>query len=500
MQVTYLHLVFLGIGIALTWIIRKLIVDKDLVPVKNLNEVMDQLQSIKTEKAIADNNWSRASEEVKKLFEQIQVKDSVLERLQADFTKADTERDVLILDVNDKNVEINCLKETIASKQAELDSKNKSIARMESELTYSREKLEEQAKAIDDIGKKYEGSFSNLAQKILDEKALTFNVQQENNLKQLLEPFKADITNFKREFTEKHSLEAAERNTLKGVIQEMVHNNKTLSEQANNLTKALTFQAKQQGSWGEEILESILEHCGLQNEIHYKKQFSSKNEDGTRIQPDFIVNCPDNRCIIIDSKVSLTHFTSYCSTTVSEEQQAFAKGLLLSIKAHIDGLSAKNYTDISNTLDAVIMFVPVESAYILAMQIDCDLWRYAYNKGVVLISPSNLITTIKLISNLWQRDAINKNAKLIAEKAGRLYDKMVGFLDNMNKVEDCLKKANENFSHAYGQLYKGHGNMIRQAEAIKALGAKTGTKKFPDALINEALANDTLALDATPGE
>ena len=169
--------------------------------------------------------------------------------------------------------------------------------------------------------------------------------------------------------------------------------------------------------------------------------------------------------------------------------------MLLSIKAHIDSLSSKNYTDINNTLDTIIMFMPVESAYILAMQIDNDLWRYAFNKGIILISPSNLITTIKLISNMWQRDAINKNAKLIAEKAGRLYDKMVGFVENMKKVGDSLGKANETWNDAYGQLYKGHGNMINQAESIKNLGAKAGQKKFPDAIINEALSGEPLTLD-----
>jgi DNA recombination protein RmuC len=315
----------------------------------------------------------------------------------------------------------------------------------------------------------------------------------------LLEPFKTEIAHFKKEFTDKHSLEAAERNSLKGAIQEIVLHNKVLSEQANNLAKALTFQAKQQGCWGEEILEKILEHCGLQNKIHYIRQYSSKDEEGVRIQPDFVINYPDNRCLIIDSKVSLSHYTSYCGTSVAAEQEAFAKGMMLSIKNHIDGLSVKNYPDIAHTLDMVIMFVPVESAYIMAMQMDHDLWRYAYNKRVVLISPSNLIATIKLISDLWQRAAINKNAKQIAEKAARLYDKLAGFVENMKKAGDNLSKATESWKQAYGQLYNGHGNAIVLAASIKAMGAKT-KNKLPDAIVNDALLSDRMATDSAASE
>jgi DNA recombination protein RmuC len=454
--------------------------------------VKDQLQELKTEKAVIDNELTACREEKDKQSGQIENKDRELEKWRTDFTKADTEREGLILDIIEKNLEINKLNQKIEVDILALQAASNKANRLEAELVFKEKELQETAKSLEDIGKKFEKEFSNLAQKILDEKSKTFGSQQETNLKLLLEPFKNDIVNFKREFTDKHGLESAERNTLKGVIQEMVSNNKILSEQANNLTRALTFQSKQQGDWGEEILEGILEHCGLQINVHYFRQYSSKNEQGDRIQPDFVVNCPDNRCVIIDSKVSLNHFTSYCSTNVKLEQDAFLKSMMLSIKTHIDGLSSKKYSDIANTIDEVFMFMPNEGAFILAMQSDKNLWRYAYNKGLILISPSSLITTIKLISNLWQRDAINKNARLIAEKAGRLYDKLVGFVDNMKRVGDCIGKANETWQVAYGQLYTGHGNLVNQAEAIKNLGAKSGNKRFPDAIINEALSNDPL--------
>lgn len=482
-------------GGIIAWVIRKLLFEKKFVSVAEFDSAKKQLNELITQKAVLDSALVSSRTEIERANSLLHSKEEELIQARADYMKAHTENGCLILDVNDRNVEINNLKTKLETAQVETSTAQNRIAKLEAEVVYKTRQLDEQAKSLEDIGARFEKEFSNLAQKILDEKSKVFGSQQEVNLKLLLEPFKADIASFKKDISEKHSLEAAERNSLKGAIQEMVNNTKLISEQANNLTKALTFQSKQQGSWGEEILESILEHCGLQNNIHYFKQYSSKNEEGTRIQPDFVVNCPDNRCVVIDSKVSLNHFTSYCSTTVKAEQEVFSKGMLLSIKTHIDSLSGKNYTDIANTLDTVIMFMPVESAYILAMQIDADLWRYAYNKGIVLISPSNLITTIKLISNLWQRDAINKNAKLIAEKAGRLYDKLVGFVDNMKKVGDSLNKANDSWKDAYGQLYKGHGNLINQAESIKALGIKTGTKAFPSEIVSEAVFAETLPVN-----
>ncbi|QEC55284.1 DNA recombination protein RmuC [Flavisolibacter ginsenosidimutans] len=495
MQSFLLPIFCLLAGGTIAWVIRKLLFEKNFVSVPELDAAKKQLNELITQKAVVDSALVSSRTEIERAYSLLHSKGEELIQVRADYTKAHTENGCLMLDVNDRNVEINNLKVKLETAQAEISIAQNRIAKLEAEVVYKTRQLDEQAKSLEDIGRRFEKEFSNLAHKILDEKSKVFGSQQEVSLKLLLEPFKADIANFKKEFSEKHSIEAAERNTLKGVIQEMVNNHKMLSEQANNLTKALTFQSKQQGNWGEEILESILEHCGLQHNIHYFKQYSTKDEDGIRIQPDFIVNCPDNRCVIIDSKVSLSHFTGYCSTNVATEQEAFSKSLLLSIKGHIDGLSGKKYTGIPNTLDTVIMFMPVEPAYILAMQLDQDLWRYAYNKGIVLISPSNLITTIKLISNLWQRDAINKNAKLIAEKAGRLYDKLVGFVDNMKKVGDSLNKANDSWKDAYGQLYKGHGNLINQAESIKTLGIKTGTKAFPAEIISEAAFADTLTLN-----
>ena len=283
MQNIMFPILYLSGGGVIAWIIRKLIFEKRYVPAIELNSLNNQFQDLKTHTAVIENNLASCIKERDTLFQNLETSQS--------------------------NIQI----------------ANGNITKLEAELTFKAKELEDQEKSLEDIGKKFENEFSNLAQKILDEKSKSFGTQQENNLKLLLEPFKADIVNFKKEFSEKHSLESAERNTLKGVIQEMVNNNKTLSEQANNLTKALSFQSKKQGSWGEEILESILEHCGLQNDIHYYKQYSTKGENGTRIQPDFIVNCPDNRCVIIDSKVSLNHYTNYCSTTVPAEQEAFSK-------------------------------------------------------------------------------------------------------------------------------------------------------------------------------
>lgn len=482
-------------GTVLTWVIRKLIFEKNFVPCTDLDLVKNQLHTITTEKAVVDSTLIQLKEDISKLHTDVDLKVQELEKINKDYTKVFTEKERLEEDLIVYHDNENLLKKKLDEKENLLFASTSTVTRLEATITYKERELTEQTKNLESLGKKFEQEFTNLAQKILDEKAGTFGRQQESNLKLLLEPFKAEIVNFKKEFAEKHSQEAAERNSMKGAIGEMVKQNQILSDQANSLSKALSFQAKQQGSWGEEILESILQHCGLQEGIHYYKQYSSNNEEGTRIRPDFVINCPDNRCVVIDSKVSLTHYTSYCAATEVVEQERLSKSLLSSIKSHIDGLSAKKYPDIANTLDSVIMFMPVESAYILAMHNDQDLWRYAYSKRVLLISSSNLIATIKLISDLWQRDAINKNAKQIADKAGRLYDKMVGFVENMKKVGDSIGKANETWKEAYGQLYSGHGNMINQAHSIKLLGAKTGNKKLPEALLNDATFEEQIPIE-----
>jgi DNA recombination protein RmuC len=368
------------------------------------------------------------------------------------------------------------------------------LTMLQSELSYSKEKLDLQKKEIENIGEKFEGQFKILANSILDEKAERFNQQQEQNLKTILDPLKEHIKTFKDDYELKRSKESEERISLREQIRHMMDLNKTLSEQANNLTQVLRGNKKHQGNWGEMILESILQYAGLQKDIHYFLQQQSANAVGRIIQPDVIVRYPDNRSIVIDSKVSLAGYESLCSTNDKEQQNIFLSGVIRSIKNHVDELSARNYQDVADALDFVMMFVPVEAAYITAMQADNSLWHYAYNKKILLISPTNLIAAMKLIADMWQRDTINKEAHLIAEKAGRLYDKLVLFVENFEKVGGQLTKAYDSWNDAYKQLSKGKGNLISQAEQMKMSKAKA-SKALPAALVEEALIEDDKILE-----
>ncbi len=381
------------------------------------------------------------------------------------------------------------LEEERMSLQAELRETVARLSALSEQLRHKDEQLQLQKQETQNLGHTLETQFKVLANTILEEKAQKFTEQQEAGLKIILEPLKQNIQSFKQEFETRYNDETKERVSLREQIKYMMDLNKTLSEQANSLTQALRGQVKQQGNWGEMILETILEHCGLQKNLHYFIQQSSQNAEGKTIQPDVIVKYPDERMVVIDSKVSLVHYEQFSNAATAEEQQQWCNLLLKSLKAHVDGLSSKAYHDVKDALDFVIMFVPLEAAYITAMQADTSLWQYAYAKRILLISPTNLVAAMKLINDMWQRDAVNRDAHLIADKAGKLYDKLVGFVDNFERVGQQLEKAHAVWGDAYKQLSKGRGNIVMQAEHIKRLKANT-KKELPSSLVDEAMIED----------
>lgn len=339
-------------------------------------------------------------------------------------------------------------------------------------------RLQEQQQSLEQVGKKFESEFQVLAQRILDEKTKLFTQSQESNLGQLLNPLRDQLKTFKEEFESRYKHESNERISLREQIRHMLDLNQTLSAQAENLTRALTNNVKSQGDWGESILESILQYAGLQKDLHYFVQESSQNEAGDTIRPDVIIKYPDGRALVVDSKVSLLHYTRLIAADDEAERKTQEALLLQSFRQHADGLSRKNYQSVADALDFVLMFVPVESAYIQAMQADTTLWQFAYQKRVLLISPTNLVPAMKLVADLWQRDGISRHATAIAERAGKLYDKLVGFVDNFDRVGSQLEKATETWRDAQKQLVQGRGNLISQAEKMREMHIKT-QKKLP---------------------
>lgn len=260
--------------------------------------------------------------------------------------------------------------------------------------------------------------------------------------------------------------------------------NQKISKEANDLTKALKGDSKKQGNWGEMILERILEKSGLQKDREYSIQPTFKDEDGNALRPDVVLTYPDNRTVVIDSKVSLVAYERYASSEDIDEQKAFLKEHIQSLRSHINSLSSKNYGEIVKSLDFTMMFIPIEPAYLEAIREDDDLWQYAYNKRILLISPTHLISALKMIADLWKREFQNRNAEEIAKRGGLLYDKFVGFVENLNKIGKNITQANSAYEEALNQLKSGKGNLVGQAEQLKKLGLKT-TKDIPMNMMDE---------------
>lgn len=329
--------------------------------------------------------------------------------------------------------------------------------------------------------------FQVLANQILEEKTLRFTDVNKTNMEAILRPLNEKLVEFRTRVEETYDKESKQRFSLEERIRELVALNNQISEDANNLTKALKGNNKVQGNWGEMILESILEKSGLKKGEEYFAQEFITDENGNRIrneqqnymQPDIVVAYPGGRKIIIDSKVSLNAYVRYVETDADEVRIMSEKEHIVSIKQHIDELSRKSYQDYVESLDFVMMFIPNEPAYILAMQLDSGLWDYAYRKRILLISPTNLIASLKVVADLWKREYQSRNAIEIAKRGAALYDKFAGFVETLQDVGKNIERSQKSYDKAFSQLKEGNGNLIRQAEMLKELGVKA-QKELPD--------------------
>ena len=367
------------------------------------------------------------------------------------------------------------------------------LAKAEERVENARTAYNDLKTSISSMGETYKMEFKNVANEILDQKSKSLEETSNKNIKTLLDPLNKDLKDFKEKVDKVYSDEARERHSLEGQVKRLVDSSAQVSQQAENLTNALKGNVKQQGNWGEMILSSILENSGLtENREYFLQEFIKdksgeiiKDENGNGLQPDVTIHYPDERKVIVDSKVSLVAWERYMSETDPNAQKQALEAHIKSLKAHIDGLSKKNYPKYAKALDHVILFVPIEPAFLEAVKEDTGLWKYAYDKKVLIVGPTNLLLVLKIVADIWQIEKQSKNAIEIAEKAGELYDKLLGFVESMEDVGAGLKKANQNYEKAMGQLSTGKGNAIKKAEELKALGADT-KKQFPERLIDNS--------------
>lgn len=338
--------------------------------------------------------------------------------------------------------------------------------------------------------------FKSLAADIFSSQSEKFKEANETRLSEILNPLKEDIKDFKRRVDDTYMNSSKERTLLGEQMKRLMELNMSIGKEARDLTEALSGNTKVQGDWGEMVLETILVKSGLVEGENYFVQ-RTKNDDGTqiknddngRLRPDVVVALPDKKCIVIDSKVSLTAYVNYINADNEDDRQRFGKAHLLSVRSHLKELETKRYQDFvgvgnDDRIDYVLMFIPNEHAYMAAMTLDNNLWMEAYEKRVVIISPAHVISTLRLIAQLWTRDKQTKNALKIAEEGGKLYDKFVGFVNDMQTVEQSLGKASEAYTSAMSKLHTGRGCIVSKVENLKKLGAKT-SKTLPSDMLPE---------------
>ncbi len=402
-----------------------------------------------------------------------------------------------IAKLSSKNTEStnNLLRENIGKLESENSSLkekelelNKEISRISTINTNLNEKLEIQKEELQSLQEKFTLEFENLANKIFEEKSSKFTQQNRENIDQILKPLGEKIKLFEEKVERVYNEDTKQRASLAEQIKNLHDLNQQMSKDATNLTNALKGESKTQGNWGEFILDSILEKSGLVKGREYETQTTFKGEEGKRQKPDVIINLPENRHIIIDSKVSLTAYEQFCSTEDENEKRIALNNHIASIRNHVKELSNKNYQSIHNlsSMDFVIMFVPIEPAMAVASQADINIWNEAFEKNIVIVSPSILLATLRTIANIWKQEKQNRYAIEIATESGKLYDKFVAFMEDLivlgNKIDDSKKYYVESMK----KLYDGSGNIIKRIENLKTLGAKA-TKSLNQNLLDKAI-------------
>ncbi len=359
--------------------------------------------------------------------------------------------------------------------RANVVSLNRSLAAEEERSRALENRLQEQKAELEQLQARMTTEFENIANRLLSERGKALNEQQQERLGSILKPLQERIRDFEEKVQKAYEEEGRQRFALKSEVMRLVEQNQRLSQEANDLTRALKGDAQAQGAWGEMILERVLESSGLVRGQEYTMQESTTLADGSRLRPDAVVMLPDDKHLIIDSKVSLIHYERFAATTDEAERERLLRLHVESLRAHAKGLSDKDYNQLYGvrSVDFVLMFVPVEPAFLLALRERPEIFQEAYDRQVVMVTHSTLMATLRTVHGIWKNERIARNHLEIAERAGSLYEKFVGFTEDLGRIGKHVIDAKESYEKALGKLSEGPGNLVRQVEMLKKLGAKT---------------------------
>jgi DNA recombination protein RmuC len=438
-------------GVAAAFIIAKYKFASSNISQNEFNQLRDELALVKTEKAKAD------------------------------------ERYLLVNGQNEK------LSSEIEEERKTAMALNSSLSKLNADREHLEEKLALQKQELDELQKRFATEFENLANRIFEEKSKKFTDQNKTNIDDVLKPLGEKIKDFEKKVNDIYVNDSKERAAITQQIRQLHELNQQMSKDANNLTKALKGDSKLQGNWGEFILETILEKSGLERGREFIIQGNLKSQDGANLRPDVIINLPESKSMIIDSKVSLTAYEMFCSCEDETLKKKYLTDHINSLRTHIKSLSQKSYQNLYElqSLDFVLMFIPIEPALALAVQNDTDIFYDAFEKNIIIVSPSTLLATLRTIANIWKQEKQNKNALEIARQSGELYDKFAAFVDDLILVGNNMRTMKDNYEKAMNKLSTGRGNLVRRAEVIKELGAKT-SKSFPNSLLERAKEDEEL--------
>ena len=392
----------------------------------------------------------------------------------------------------EKSSRIPALEEGLEKSKQENTLLQAKLSEMETRLEDERKNAAEKLTLMQEAREQLKLEFQNVANKIFEDKSRKFTEQNRENIEGVLKPMREQLSDFRKKVEDVYDKESKDRTSLLSEIIHLKTLNERISEDAVNLTNALKGQSKTRGSWGEMILERVLEESGLQKGREYEVQAMYASDEGQRRHPDVIVHLPEGKDIVIDSKVSLTAYEKYCSADTDEKRQKRLKEHIISVRTHIKTLSDKRYEELEGitTLDFVLMFLPIEGAFWTAIESEQGLFNEAFDRNIMLVSPSTLLATLRIINNIWRYEDQNKNALLIAKKAGDLYDKFVGFIEALDDVAQKIDKAQESCQTARNRLVEGKGNLVRRTEELRQLGVKA-QKELPEGLVVQALESES---------